>query len=37
MDHHEVCHISVEGILILDSVDVEEADSHIASRDRSVH
>ena len=31
MDHCEVCHGSIEAILILDPVDVEEAYSHIAS------
>jgi len=36
MDHCEVCHGSVETILILDPVDVEEAFSHFASRYHSV-
>jgi len=36
MDHCEVCHGSIEAILILDPVNVAEAYSHIASRDHSV-
>jgi len=32
VDHHEVCHGSIEAISILDPVDVKEAYSHIASR-----
>jgi hypothetical protein len=36
MDDHEVCHGSIEDTPILDSVDVEEAYSDIASRHQSI-
>ena len=36
LDHCKVCHGSVKAMLILDTVDVQEACSHIASRHHSV-
>ena len=36
MDDFEVCHVSIDAILILDTLDVEEAYSHIASHYHSV-